>query len=554
MNSAYFLVLKALFRNKFRFADGTSTNKKVGLILLFSLAYLFVLAYAILLTVFVGGALAENGMSTSMYFLILLIASTVVLIFGIIYLVSTLFLSNDTDFYSALPIKQSVVFSAKITFIYLCEAMIVIAVALPAIIVFGIVSRAWGWYYLISFVTLPIVPALPLMVAAIISIPVMYIAGKLKHRNIVPLILYSVLFIGFFVLYFLMMFNSSQMSESLTPEQIDSYGTAASSMMYVFYPFSCLSCAAFGKPMFGLSVGASVAVELVIFFGISLALVAILLLLGKLMYSQSAKANNQTSDSKAKKGTYKSSSSFFALVKREYFVAMRTTSTTFQSFVVFLLPIVFGVVICISFGNMSFQTEDGAVELSEAFTSILAFSIILIMMSTMSNAAITTFSREGTAISALKTLPVGIKQIVLSKTFAWSVLAVPTALVSAVIVNCFFFDLLQLFLSLFAFAVLAFVSILFGVLWDLSSPKLKWNDPIQAIKHNTHATIGQFIGIGVGLFILMISMVVFPFSGANETVLKAVFWSLVFVAVIAFAVTDAVMFAKIDKYYNRLEV
>ena len=99
--------------------------------------------------------------------------------------------------------------------------------------------------------------------------------------------------------------------------------------------------------------------------------------------------------------------------------------------------------------------------------------------------------------------------------------------------------------------VVAFV--VFGALWDLKSPKLKWTDPMQAIKHNTHVTGGQFICMAVGLVLLVLYMILSG-VGVAENVVMACYWVARYAAVAVFAVVDYLMYRHVNEYYERLEI
>ncbi len=548
-------VLGALIKNKLRFSEATSKNKRIGYAVLFGFAYLIILSVVLGITVSVGKVLVMNGMGMIAYLLIILIGAAIVLIFGIINLVSTLYLAKDTDFYSMLPVNPTIVFSAKILFVYLSEAVIVAAVVLPAMIAFGIIAEMQFGYYIISLLMLPIIPALPLIVAAILAIPVMYIAGKTKNRNIVPFIFYCVMFCGFFALYFYLMFSSmSTTGEEITQEQIESIMRVTKGIGYALYPYTALSSAALGIPTYGLSAGMSVFVNLVIFIGASAALGVLLLLLGKTMYGQSAKANNQTNNSVTKKTEFKSATCLKALIKREFSIAVRTPATTFQCFGVMLFPIVFSVLLSLGFNNLSIPTEDGSVGIDSIFKTAINLSVLIIFIPALANAAITSFSREGTALASLKVLPVSAKTIVKAKCISWSIVAIPSSLISAVIVNAFNFDVLNFVLSMIAFAVIPVIYVVFGVLWDMSAPKLIWNDPIQAIKHNTHATVGQIFGIVSGLVLTFAAGILPMIFGGSRTAVMVIFWTFTAVLMIAFSIVDFVLFKSVNLYYNKAEI
>lgn len=550
----FLTVLGALFKNKFRFGDGASKKSKIFLYVVLGFVYIIVTVSFMMLIIAIKGLLSAPLYALLIYLAILLIAAIVVLIFGIINLVSTLYLSKDTDFYSMLPIKSTTVFAAKLMFVYISELIIVAAIALPCIITFGIVIKAWVWFYIISVLMLVIVPAIPLALAAILAVPVMYIASKLKNRGLATLIFYIVLFGGGFALYIYFVMSSSNMSDDgeMTLETAAKIFNSIMIFMYAVYPYTALSMAVCGVPAYGMSVGASTVVNLLIFLGASVALIGLLLLLGKFMYAKSAQANNQT-DSKIIKGVYKTSSCMKQLIKREYAQSLRNTQVAFQCYAVLILPILFGILFPLMFSNSFSSIEGAEFVLGKSFSTMLTFCTILCLIICTNNGAATSYSREGKDIASLKMLPVSGKAIFKAKIVAWSALAVPSALIAVVIVNAINFDLQYFLLSLFSFVPLSAVYVVFGALWDLSAPKLNWNDPRDAVKHNTHTTLGQCIGIGSG-FIVVVIFISLLFNGVAMNIISAVCWSLIYAILVIFGIVDIYLYRKVDAYYNRLEI
>lgn len=548
----YFNVLKAMFKNKLRFGAGKSKRSIVGLLCLLGVAYTLTMVSLLTVIVELKELLIIPEWSSSFFFFMLMTASLIVLIFGIVSLVSTLYLSKDTDFYSMLPIKQSTVFAAKLSFVYISETAIVTAITLPIVITFGIVIKAWAWYYIISILMLAAVPSLPLVLAAIVAIPVMFIASKVKNRSIVALVFYMLLFGGFFAVYLYFIFAS--VNVNVTPDAMESAMRGLRAIQYVFYPYTALSAAALGMPTYGMGVGASTAVNLLIFIGSSAALAGILFIAAKFMYARSVKANNQTDNSKAKKGVFKSSSGFKALVKREYLSSLRTAQVAFQCYAVMLLPIIMSVALSIVLRNTVQSLEDvSQVAFDTRFFAMVLFCTLAAMSGTLGNAACTTFSREGNAMSSLKILPVDIKQIFKAKLAAWLVIAVPVSAVSVAIVNAMMFDWQFTLLSVFSLIPLTFVFLVFGALWDLTAPKLKWTDPSQAIKHNGHVTIGQLLTIAGGLVALVMLFILF-FNGVSMDVSLAVCWTIIYAILVIFGIVDILLYRRVDEYYNRIEI
>ena len=548
----YLTIVKALFKNKLRFDDSKKKSKKIAFLLLIGIMYAIVMAMFISIIVSLSDLfLYVPFMAQMFYFFVLMTAAIIVLFFGIVHLVAVLYLSKDTDFYSMLPVKPATVFTAKLTYVYLSETAIVAAIALPLLIAFGIVAKMWVWFYVISIATLLIVPVLPLVVAAIVAVPVMLIASRLKNRNVISLIFYLVLFGGVFALYIYFIYTSS--SGAVTPEEMSEMLNALQAVFNVLYPYQVLSAAACGLPMYGLNLGASTVVGIVIFLAISAALLAIIWILAKFMYARSVKANNQTDSSKVKKGEFRTTSGTRALIKREYISSLRTTQIAFQCYAVMLLPVIMAVI----FGFMSRNaySVDAGMDASfyTGFFRLITYCVMCAVFATLGNGASTTFSREGEAMVSLKVLPVNIKTIFKAKVVAWLFLAVPIAIVTVLVFSLMNFAWQDMLLALFSLVPIVIAFVIFGALWDLSSPKLKWTDPMQAVKHNMHVLGGQILAMASGLVIIIIMMVLVS-CGVELSVIYAVCWSLLYAVLAVFVVVDVVMYRNISKLYNRIEM
>lgn len=546
----FLLVLGAMCKNKLRFGVGKSRRSAILLCVGIALVYGIAMTAILSVVVTLQGIIAF--LAPIFFFFVLLTAGFVVLLFGVIHSISVLYLSKDTDFYSALPIKASVVFAAKLTFVYLFESVIVFAIAFPVIVTIGIMTKAWAAYYIISFLSLVIVPALPLAVAIIFAIPIMYIAGKMKNRGVLALLFYVILFCGFCAVYLYFVFAASDINE----QTVLSIAAGLEVVGNIFYPYTALASAAFGVPSFGFDVALSVLLNVLIFVGISGGLLCLLLISAKFMYKQAVKANNQIFNEKPKIGRYESRGSLRALIKREYVNSFRTTQTAFQCYCVMIIPTIIAVVFAVMFRSMGSKLAAAGVQaealLDSRYFILVSFAMIASIIATTGNGASTTFSREGGAFATLKTLPVTTKTIVKAKAAAWLVFTVPAVAIPVILINAMMYDFECAMLSVFSILPLSVALVVFGILWDLASPKLKWTDPTQAIKHNGHVLVGQFIGIFIGIFAFA---VINSMSGSYDfDVIMPIFWSIIYAELAIFAVVDIILYTRAEKLFERVEI
>ena len=200
----------------------------------------------------------------------------------------------------------------------------------------------------------------------------------------------------------------------------------------------------------------------------------------------------------------------------------------------------------------SFAGVEG-IEIDTKLTVFMVMSTAIMILPSASNAAATSFSREGTGLALLKVLPVTIGEILKAKLFAWGSLAAVSSVISAVIINAFNFDIALFILSVIGITGLSIGMSVFATLWDLRAPKLKWTDPKDAIKHNTNVTACQIVSMLLGV-IFIIAAVVFLVLGVAFSVATAIFVTILYVYLICVAVIDIIFYKKAEYYYNRIEI
>ena len=138
----------------------------------------------------------------------ILLTQLVQILFGLGLTTKTLYFSQDKDLLR-LPVNGTLIYLAKIAYLFICELVFSTILTLPVFIEFGILAHEGVLFYLRLLPNILFFPLVPFLLGLLLSVPAMYIVGYLKNRFIVMLILYvATVAIGFslyiYVLKFIM--------------------------------------------------------------------------------------------------------------------------------------------------------------------------------------------------------------------------------------------------------------------------------------------------------------------------------------------------------------
>jgi len=195
MNHLKPLVLMQL-KDKLDFSAFKSKGKAIAKVIFTLLGFGIVVAVCYLLFYL--------GTSLSLFDILPIIpVSVIVVVYSVMFLLScfscsfglmkTLYISNDNQVLLTLPVKPNMVFVSKLIVFYLYELVKNIYFILPMFLAYGIFSGfTWLFYPWLIFCFL-FISAIPVLIGALISIPLMFITSWLKQTKMLRLVLYFML-------------------------------------------------------------------------------------------------------------------------------------------------------------------------------------------------------------------------------------------------------------------------------------------------------------------------------------------------------------------------
>ncbi len=447
------------------------------------------------------GALLGLGLS---------MVSMIIFFFGIFYVMGTFYFSMDIEYLLPLPFKASQIMSAKLVVVLIYEYLTEIIILAPIIIAYGISDSAGILYYIFGILIFLILPIIPLIISSIIVMVIMRFTSIAKNKDRFKTVggIFA-MFIGIGVNIFM-----QKTAASLTsPEQIQK--------MFVEGNNSLIDLTSRMFPSGKLAALALVentsligALNLILFIGITILAIAIFILLGEGLYlkgiigiSEVTTKRKELSSEEFSKVTIQNSS-FKAYTIKEIKILFRTPAYFMNCVIInFLWPvfILLSSVLNPEEGN-SLEMISGLVAQSDKAPIILAGAIAAIVFISSSNAiAATSISREGKNLFVNKYIPMNYKTQIMSKVFSGFIMGA-IGMIMLIIVLIVFTPtpmLLLILISTIGLCAILFTNFI-GILIDLISPKLHWDNEQKAVKQNMNVLINLVLSIVVSGSLLFI--------------------------------------------------
>ncbi len=553
----YFSLFKFLFKYMFKRGDDKGSKwlwLAYGIILI---AFGFIV-YAVCSSVaMLSVSMQMLGLLPEFITLILFVGCIAVIIFGLIPMINYLYFSKDTEFMLALPIKPSTVFMAKLTVVYITEIIVSTLILIPCMLTIGITLSLSPLFYIVTLFSVVTVPAIPMVLVAIIAIPLMYVVSYFKNKGSMTSIILILLFGGVFSAYYFFI-SKLNFTGEVEPEQVEQLVSGFiknfTSVASALFPLLAISRVAVlsNSTMFGsFSISVAVSVNLLIFVVSAVVLFALAVFISSAVYKRGARS---VLESGAKKTSEKvkfkqAGSAFKALLFKEWRELFRTHAFAFQC----LAGIVLVPIIVVFMGStFSVSTLEGlgegyvTAEVMSRMELITTFTLIgftgMLGVSTNSGAS-TCITREGKNFYFAKMIPVPYKTQVNAKLTLYVIISSLTVVLGTVASLFATKDYLNLSLGLVFLLIYNYGYNCLCVLMDLSKPKLDWVTHNEAVKNNKNSIIPMFINMAV--FVLAIAIpIVALLLVQNATVILIITWLVLFALAIAVAVVGHILLKK----------
>lgn len=501
---SYLTVMRMLVKNMFKKNPGEKKGLKIFTGIVLGILYISILFGMISTIIAVAPTVGDYGLQSDVLTFIFAMAIMIILVFGITQILTGLYFSKDTEFFLSLPVSTGTVYFAKMTVIYLGMMAVEAAIMIPCLIAMGITLKMSVLFYIVGLVAALFLPALPLMLASIIAMPLMFLVSSFKNKgamtSIVTLILFALVFGAYYFVMFRVSGNVSNPDGAIDFSQIIlSLKESLSKMSDILLPLSAIARLATLTPVYGLSVGMSALVNAGIFVGFTAVLAAIAFGVSSTVYKHGATkiAEGTNKRDAGKKRDYKSSGGAIkALVAKEWRQTLRTPAFALNCLLfLVIVPIIIAVL------NMTSGQMSGETALDSQFSYMSVFMIMMMGVG-MNYGACTCFTREGETFAFSKSLPVDFYDLVKAKQILYILLGYICIAVSSVIMLIFSRDFWLFVISVGLFVPYNIAYVNFAVWYDLSCPRLKWTNPKEATRRDIKGMVPFFINAGVSMVFL----------------------------------------------------
>ncbi len=539
----YFSLLKTLVRNNFSISK---INKKqenpvngwkktlgtVGVSVLLSIGFLVILAYLIVTSLELTLSAIHANAVVELQYSFIALAELTVLFFGLASLMSNLYFSKDNTLLLSLPFKKGVVFSAKFTITYLSELLFASIIYLPLALTSGIVLLSngvnVGWsYFLVVFLSLLMLPALPLLLSTILSQPLMLIVAKLKKKSLANSLVMGIIYAGCFALYFVFIMVSSVREDD---------GSLPSGIIGVLFTLKKITI--FNYPLVEALIGNSVALNLFLYF-VGVAIVFILtVLLSNLFYRKTllrAEEGDGVSKTVTKISNIKAQPFLKSYIIKDIKNVISHPSLLLNVLLMVLMPVVIMVVMSLTLsGDSDFMEIEAGLNKELFMVAILSYitSLIVCAGNPIANVG---FSLEGKNLLILKSYPVSKKEIIRAKLILANAITVCVSVLLFIV-----FPLASGINNVVAVIGLPLLALAtgwgynaMGLLNDLKRPNYNWTNLNEITRNNTRTVKPMLLFLALSFLNLVIGIFAAVFGSllpVNEYIILSIYYLLVLVA------------------------
>lgn len=445
------------------------------------------------------------GQESSIFTLMIMPISLIILVFGLSYVLSSFYFSNDIEKLIPLPIKEDKIVISKFITMVIFNYLIVVPMLLPVLIV-AFEDFGGTLYIIYSLLAILLLPVIPLGIDTMIIMVLMKLTNIQGRKDLLRNL--SMFFILFIVIAFQAVLNNT-----LTSIEPGKEGEFLSALLQRSDGIMVWLGRAYPPAIwFSKSISNAHNILGLIYSALNILLGAGMVYLigqiGSKIYLKALleKNNFKKSLKKVELGALiKSRSPIIAIFLNDIRLVLRTPIYLFNCVSIsFILPILVIVMPLISGGEET-DFSQLYVQFKDYFTLILIAFFAFI--ATTNPTASTTYSREGKAYWINAVIPVApgsmfvgrVLQPMLLEFISIFIMLGSLKFVLPLGIN-------EMFISLVIGMLASLPICAIGVFIDRLYPKLNWDQPQRAVKQNVNVLLNMLIGVGYILILGFISM------------------------------------------------
>ena len=498
---------------------------KVGL----AVVAVLVLIVMIVSTVSMTLSAENSGIVEEMVYGLIAAGQLIVLFFGTILALNTLYFNKDNPLLSSLPIEPSVVFSAKFTVTYLSElafsALILVPIMTTAGVTLTIVGYAIPWFwYLIEIFAVIVTPVIPLVVVSLISMPLMFLVSYMRNKNTLKTIANLLVYGLSMVIYFAIM----TLAQTTVDEES---GMMTSGGIALFEGIKRATI--FNYPLVNAMLGNNAGLNTLYYALGIIALLAVAIVVAGLLYKRALALQSEggaTTDKKKSNKTKKESiklSIAKSLAIKEFRIILHNSTLLINALMGVFMPIIIGLIFSLSgVGDASMLGEEG---MPYTFTVSIVTYAFFIVIGVSNPIAPIGFSLEGKNLAVLKSLPISAMDLIRAKLIVSNIFTLVTSISMGVI-----FPIAGDCLNVSVVIGLTLLMLVGGAGFnalmlknDLSNPNTEWSNITEITKNNKRTMKPAMLAVCIGILFGAVGIILGLFLPEwSPTALYALFYGI----------------------------
>ncbi len=497
--------------------DKKSTNKAKNIWANLSTLIVWGLILPVCAVIFLHFAIKASEIEYSLkdfVSIILFVISVIIFIYTMSIQQKNVYLYKNKTHYSYLPVKKYHIYFAKMLRAFIDTFALSFVIVVAAMITAGVLNSATISFYFESLFVATILTILPFAFAAIILIPVSYLLDLLKNFNLVKLIINIILTLMLFYIYSEIVFALSGLLLMQNAQTSTVIQTMQLILTIDFLPTEILARCMINN----------YSLNTIILIIVSLVSVTISLVVGsvcyKYVFNKSQESSIMTKTIKTHNVVRSNFKTYFVMELRDLFRSSLYSYTYIG--MACAMPIM--VLICNNF-ILSFAENNVGSTISFGTTLLVVMMFLSIICSTSA----TFISKEGDNFWMLKTNPKGALQPLIAKSIVGLVIAVPSLIITfIIIVSCGYISIVEALIVFATALVFIFGLVCKGLTINLIKPNLFVSDKQNNFNIFLQSIISAVISIAIGVF-----AIIYAFKLAFWLIALIVFGSILFFAMIS---------------------
>ena len=117
-----------------------------------------------------------------------LAAAIMVFVFGIAFVMSSMYFANDIPMLMSMPLRPRQIVSAKVATVLVNEYLTMAVILIPVYAVYAVHVPVSPWYYPTAVLTFLLTPIIPLLVATLVTMVLMRAVGGARRRDLLTMV------------------------------------------------------------------------------------------------------------------------------------------------------------------------------------------------------------------------------------------------------------------------------------------------------------------------------------------------------------------------------